>query len=99
MSFPVKIGKYADSCAEKLWIYRHGNIIHCSALVALEAIQIGEVHTGNKNNCSLLISRMLPNHVRQLEAVNFWHAHIHQDDGNIFLEQMFERFPARIGLD
>jgi hypothetical protein len=42
---------------------------------------------------------MLVDDIRQLKTIHFRHTHIHQDDGNISLQQKFERFSAGIGLD
>ena len=70
-------------------------IIDGSALVSLEPVQIGEMHAGNKNDRGLLKAGMLPNHVGQLEAVELRHADVHQHDGDIVLQQVFQRLPAR----
>ncbi len=55
--------------------------------------------SGNENDSRLLETRVLPNHIRQFEAVNLRHADIHQDNRNIPFEKIFERLSAGIGLD
>ena len=42
---------------------------------------------------------MLADHRRQLEPVELRHADVHQDDGNLLLEQLLERLPRRRRLD
>ena len=43
--------------------------------------------------------RVLADHRRQLEAVEFRHADIDQDDGDLGLQQLFQSLPGRTGLD
>src|SRR6266850_274202 len=42
---------------------------------------------------------MLMNHFCQLESVEFRHAHIHEHDGDIILEQLLQRLAPGGGLD
>ena len=46
----------------------------------------------------LLKTRMLANHVGQLEAVQLRHAHVHQDDGDVGFQQDVESFLAEVAL-
>src|SRR5262249_61440279 len=46
-----------------------------------------------------LKARMLADHRRQLKAVELGHADVDQDDRNLVLEQEFERFLGRSGLE
>ena len=42
---------------------------------------------------------MLPDHLGELEPVQIRHADVHQNNGNLVLEQLFERLLAGRGLD
>ena len=42
---------------------------------------------------------MLADQRRQLEAVELRHAHVDEDDRNLLLEQVFQRFLGRSGFD
>src|SRR5271170_6422075 len=54
---------------------------------------------GNKDDGCLLKARMLANHVRQLEAIQLWHADVHEYDGNVGLQKAFERVATGICPD
>ncbi len=42
---------------------------------------------------------MLANHLGELKAIHLGHADIHQDNGDIMLEQMFERLAPGVRLN
>lgn len=42
---------------------------------------------------------MFPNHCRQLKAVEFRHADVDQDDGNVVLKQKLQRLARGRGFD
>jgi hypothetical protein len=42
---------------------------------------------------------MLPDHLGELEPVQIRHADVHQNNGNLVLEELFERLLAGRGLD
>jgi len=54
---------------------------------------------GNEDDRGALKARMFADHRRQLEAVELGHANVHEDDGNVMLEEVFERLFGRGGLD
>src|ERR1700730_4072232 len=54
---------------------------------------------GNEDDRGALKTRMLADHRGQLEAVEFGHAHVHEDDGNVMLEEVCERLFGRGSLD
>jgi hypothetical protein len=57
------------------------------------------VDGGDEDDRRLLEARVLADHRRQLEPVELRHADVDQDDGDILLEQLLERFARRGGLD
>src|SRR5581483_7075886 len=95
----MQLGEYSHLRPEDLRNDRHGEIIDCPMLVALQAIQVGEMDGGDKNYCGLLETWMLPHQFGQFEAVDFWHADIHQHRRNINLKKLLEGVLRRRGLD
>ena len=59
-------------------------------LVAFEAIKIGEVHGGDEDDCRLLEARMLTDDLCELKTIDLRHAHVHQHNRHVGLEQFFE---------
>ena len=57
------------------------------------------MNCGYEDDRGLLETRMLADHRRQLEAVELRHADIHQDDGDIVLQQLLQRLARRRGFD
>ena len=43
-------------------------------------------------NRNFLKPWVLPNHVRKLKTIQLRHAHVHQDDSNVHLQQAIQRF-------
>ena len=83
----VQFGKDADLGAQQFRNDRNGNVVDRAALVAFQAVEIGEMHGGNEDDGGLLKARMLANHVGQLETVELRHADVHQHDGDVGLQQ------------
>ena len=46
----------------------------------------------------LLAARMLADHLRELEAVELGHVHVHEHDRDVLLQQMRQRFARRLAL-
>ena len=57
------------------------------------------MHGGDKDDRGLLEAGMLTNEIGQFEAVDLRHAYIHQDDGDIPVEEKFQSLLARGGGD
>ena len=53
----------------------------------------------DENDRCPLVTRVLVDRLRQFEPVEFWHAHVHEDDGDVGFQQVFERLPPRPGLN
>src|SRR6202034_373378 len=75
------------------------NVVDTAALVPLHAVHVRQVDGRNENDSGLLKTGMLANHVRELEAVDIGHAHIHQHDSDVVLQQALERFGGSAGFD
>src|ERR1700729_2915547 len=95
----VEFGENTNLCSQQLGNNWDGNIVYGPVSISLEAIQIGEVHGGNEDDGGLLKARVLTDKSRQLKAIEFGHADIHQNNSDIGLQQPFEGFFPRIGLD
>ena len=79
----MEFGEDADLGPQELRDDGDGDVVHRAALVALDAVQIGEVDGGDEDDGGLLEARMLAHHLRQLEAIDLRHADVHQHDGDI----------------
>ena len=80
---PIQLGEDADLGAQDLRHDRHRHVVHGAALVAAEAIEIRQQERRDEDDRRLLKARMLPDHRRQLIAVELRHAHVHQHDGDV----------------
>jgi hypothetical protein len=54
---------------------------------------------GDEDDRGVLEARMLADHGSELEAVELRHADVHQDDGDLLLEQILQRLAGGGGLD
>ena len=95
----VQFGKYSHLGPQNLRDDRNGKIVHRAVLVALEAVEVGQMHGRNEDDCGFLKARMLANHLGEFESVDLRHAHIHQHDGDIGFEQFLESFLGGSRLD
>ena len=95
----IEIGEDADLGAQHLRHDRHRHIVHRAHLVAAQMIDLGEVDRRDEDHRDLLEARMLADHRGELEAVELRHADVHQDDGDLVLEQLLQRLLAGRGLD
>ena len=95
----VELDERVHLRAQNLRDDRHLQIIHRADFVALQPIEIGEMHAGHEDDRRAPEAGMVANHLRQLEAVEFRHADVHNDDGELGLEKLIERFPRRVRRD
>ena len=87
-----QFGEHPHLGAQQFRHHRHGKIIHRARLIAAQIIGFRHVDGGNEDDRGLLEARMLADHLGQLEAVQFGHADIDQDDRDLGLEQIGQRF-------
>ena len=87
-----QFGENPDLGAQQFRHHRHRQIIHRAGLIAAQEIGFRHMDGGNENDRGLLETRMFADHLRQFEAVKLGHADIHQDDGDIRLEQICQGF-------
>src|SRR5215467_124875 len=92
----MQFGEDADLCPQQLRDDRHRYIVNRPALVALDAINICQMHCRDEDDGSLLKTRMLPDHFGKLKAIKVRHAHVHQHHGNVSLQELLKGlFPRR----
>ena len=62
-------------------------------------IDFGQMNRRDEDHRDLLEARMFADHRGQLETVDLRHAHIHQDERDLILEQAFQSLLAGLRLD
>ncbi len=68
----------------------HGDIVDRTAAIAVDLVGIGEMDAGDEDDGGFAEPRVLADHVGELETVEFGHADIHENDGNIVLQKDVE---------
>ena len=99
LGLPVEIGEHADLGAQDLWHDRHRHVVHRAALVAAQPIQVGEHDRRHEDDRRPPAAGVLPDHRRQLVAVEVRHADVDQDHGDVGLQQVLQRLAGRVGGD
>src|SRR5580658_7337837 len=95
----MQVRKNAHLCPQQFRHDWYRDVVHRAALIGLQPVEVSKMHGGNKNDGGLLKTWMLPDHVRKLETIKLRHAYVHQHDGNVSLQQIVQRCPARLGFD
>ena len=62
-------------------------------------VDVADLDGGDEYHRRLLEAGMFADHGRELEPIQFRHADVDEDDGNVVLEQELERFPPGRSLD
>ena len=95
----VELRKDLHLGAQHFRHHRHRHVIDRACTVAAQIIRFRNMDGGNENDRDALIAWMLADHLGEFEPVQLRHADIHEDDGDVVLEQKFERFFRRRDLD
>ena len=95
----VQLDEHGDLGAQNRRLDRDRHVVHRPTLVALELVQLGQVDGRDEDDRRLPEARMLADDLRELEAVQLRHAHVHQDDGDLGLEQPLQRLAGRARPD
>ena len=95
----IELGKNPDLGAQHLRDHRDRNVVDGAHFIGAQPVDIGQMDGGDEDDRGALEARMLADHRSQLEPVEFRHAHVHEDDRDILLEQLLERLPGGLGLD
>ena len=95
----IELGENLDLGAQNLGNDWHRHVIDGPHLIGAQAIDVRQMDGRDEDDRGALEPRMLADHRRQLEAVELRHAHVDEDDRNLLLEQVFQRFLGRSGFD
>jgi hypothetical protein len=87
-----QFGKHPDFRPQQLGHHGHGNIIDRAGLISPQIIALAQMDGGNEDNRCLLKPRMFPDHLSQLETIQFRHADIHQNDRHLVFQQISQGF-------
>jgi hypothetical protein len=98
LGLAVELGEDLDLGAQDLRNHRHGDIVDRAVAIAAQEVQVCEEHGRDEDDRRLLEARMLAHHPRQLEAVQVGHEDVDQDDRDVGLQQVRERFLGGIRL-
>ena len=90
----IELGKDAHLRAQHFGGDRHRNVVDRAHLESTQAIDLGKMNCRDENNRGFLEAGMFMDHIRQLIAINFGHADVHQHYRDIGLQQMLECLPA-----
>jgi hypothetical protein len=90
----VQLRKHLDLRAQHLRHDRHWNVVDRPHLIAAKPVEIADLDRGDEDHRGLLETWMLTDHGRKLKTVELGHADIDQDDGDVVLEQDFQRLAA-----
>ena len=85
----MQLHQHGHLAAQDLRHHRDVHIVDRAELVALQPIELGDVHAGDEDDRRLLEARMLVDQGRGLEAVHARHADIEQHDRELVLHQAF----------
>ena len=88
-----------DLAAQDLRHDRDRHVVDRAELVALQAVELGDVHAGDEDDRRALEARMIVDHRRGLEAVHARHADVEQHHRELVLHQARERLHARARAD
>ena len=90
-----QLGEHTHLGAQDLGDDRHRHIVDRSHLIAAQPIDIGQVNGGYKNDRRFAEAWMLADHRSELETVEFRHADVDKNDGDVVLEQELQCFARR----
>ena len=91
----IEFGEHLDLGAQDFRHHRHRNVVDRAHLVAAQPVDIADLDRRDEYHRGLLEAGMFADHRGEFEAVEFRHADVDQDDGDVVLEQEFERFAPR----
>ena len=90
----VQLDEDPDLRAQNLGHDRHRHVVDGAILIALQSIELGERDARDEDDGRLAEPRVLAHHRGQLESVELGHDDVDQDDRELGLEQVLERFAA-----
>ena len=95
----IEIGEYPDLGPEQFRHDRHRQVIDRAHLIAAQMVNFRKMYRGDENDRDLLEPRVLSDQRCKLKAIELRHADIDEDDRNLILEKLLQRFFSRHRLD
>ena len=95
-SLAVELDEHRHLAAQDLRHHRDVDVVDGAGLVALQPVELGDVHAGHEDDGRAFETRVVVNEGRGLEAVHARHLHVEQHHREVLLHQRFERLEAGI---
>ena len=95
----IELGEHLDLGAQHFRHHRHRNVVDRAHLIAAQPVDVADLNRRDEYHRRFLEARMFADHRGKFESVEFRHANVDQDDGDVVLEQELERFAPRRGRD
>ena len=97
--FSIQIDEYPDFRAQQFRHHRYRHVVDAAQLVAAQLVEVGQHDRGHKDDRGILKARMLADHGGQFKPIQIRHAYIDEDQRHFVLQQAFEGFARRTGLE
>ena len=94
-----QLGEDPHLGAQHFGHHRHRHVIDRAHLIAAQPVDVGQMDGRDENDRCLAEPRMLADHRGELKAVEFRHADVDENDGDVVLEQELQGFARRRRLD
>ncbi len=92
----VELDQHRDLAAQDLRHHRDVHVVDGAGLVALEPVELGDVHAGHEDDRRGFEARMVVDQRRGLEAVHARHLDVEQHHREFLLHERFERLEAGV---
>src|SRR5579871_1534105 len=90
-----KFGKDPHLGAQQVGHYRHRHVINRAELITAQPVDVLDLDRRDEDDRRFLKTRMLADHLGELEAVEFRHADVDQDHRDVVLEEKRQRLTRR----
>ena len=68
-------------------------------LISLQPVEVRHMNPGDKDNRRVLKARVPVDHLSSFETIHSGHAHIHEHEGDVIFQHVFQGFHSRMNLD
>ena len=95
----VQLDEHRDLAAQDLRDHRDVHVVDGAGLVALEPVELGDVHAGHEDDRDGFEARVIVDQLGGLEAVHARHLDVEQHHREFLLHERIERLEAGIDRD
>ena len=95
----IQLHQHRDLAAQDLRDHRDVHVVDGAGLVALEPVELGDVHAGHEDDRDGFEARMVVNELGGFETVHARHLHVEQHHREFLLHERIERFEAGVDRD